>query len=598
MAIYHLSYKTGTRSGGQSGGAKYAYLTRTEQYEAGIEQVTYVEHAHYPTYVSDAADFWKAADAHERANGSLFVEVEVALPKELDEGQRLELAREYAEWLSYKMPTRETDQVAKGPLPYTIALHKGHKGENPHAHILLNERPTDGVERTLEATFKRVNREHPERGGAAKSVAFKHTETVREVRQEWEIRVNVALERAGHEARIDHRSYKEQGLEQEPGVHLGHRVTAMEREGIETERGNEQREIERRNRERSEEVERGQREGSAVGERAWRTDGGVGEPVSGATTRAAQPARGVEPEADEQGSQERERTREVGAGAEPTAGQVEQERGGAGEPAGAHKSWVHGAAHDVEPEGGGGREGGSGAKELEAATGGVRREPPLEALGVGGDVGERGGAGLDGGELGKLALAERDGEDRAGGVGQAQSDGDAARVFEQLVRELEQRRERARASMLEAKQQPIERAAPQAGQDKEREEEALRREVQRQEEDKERRGWKRVDQLEGKVSQLEQVYGHRVMVVEDAASKRYALVVDAQEREGRAQLNSQGKPEVVLEQASRRVEVGEVVRCSQSEGCVWSREREANNERMKMEREQRRQLDKDRGWER
>lgn len=231
MAIYHLSYKTGTRSGGQSGGAKYAYLTRTEQYEAGIEQVAYVEHAHYPTYVSDAADFWKAADAHERANGSLFVEVEVALPKELDEGQRLELAREYAEWLSYKMPTRETDQVAKGPLPYTIALHKGHKGENPHAHILLNERPTDGVERTLEATFKRVNREHPERGGAAKSVAFKHTETVREVRQEWEIRVNVALERAGHEARIDHRSYKEQRLEQEPGVHLGHRASAMERAG-------------------------------------------------------------------------------------------------------------------------------------------------------------------------------------------------------------------------------------------------------------------------------------------------------------------------------------------------------------------------------
>jgi hypothetical protein len=145
-------------------------------------------------------------------NGRLFVEVEVALPRELEFEQRVELAREMAEWLSYKMPSRETDAVSDGPLPYTLVLHKGHDEQNPHAHIMLNERPTDGVVRELEVAFKRANREHPELGGAAKSMAFKHPDTMNEVRQEWELKANAALERAGREERINHRSYKERGL--------------------------------------------------------------------------------------------------------------------------------------------------------------------------------------------------------------------------------------------------------------------------------------------------------------------------------------------------------------------------------------------------
>jgi len=38
--------------------------------------------------------------------------------------------------------------------------------------------------------------------------------------------------RAGHEVRIDHRSYTEQGIERLPGVHLGPTVQAMEARGI------------------------------------------------------------------------------------------------------------------------------------------------------------------------------------------------------------------------------------------------------------------------------------------------------------------------------------------------------------------------------
>ena len=44
--------------------------------------------------------YWEAADAHERVNGRLFREVEFALPRELNEGEQIELAREFARRLT------------------------------------------------------------------------------------------------------------------------------------------------------------------------------------------------------------------------------------------------------------------------------------------------------------------------------------------------------------------------------------------------------------------------------------------------------------------------------------------------------------------
>ena len=67
----------------------------------------------------DPGKYWQAADEHERTNGRLFQQVEVALPVELDERQRRDLARSFAEKLT-------------GPerLPYTLAIHRG-EAKNP-----------------------------------------------------------------------------------------------------------------------------------------------------------------------------------------------------------------------------------------------------------------------------------------------------------------------------------------------------------------------------------------------------------------------------------------------------------------------------------
>ena len=41
----------------------------------------------------DPRSYWEAADEHERVNGRLFRNVEFALPRELNEGDQVELAR-------------------------------------------------------------------------------------------------------------------------------------------------------------------------------------------------------------------------------------------------------------------------------------------------------------------------------------------------------------------------------------------------------------------------------------------------------------------------------------------------------------------------
>ena len=67
------------------------------------------------------------------------------------------------------------------------------------------------------------------------------------VRESVSDEINMSLGQYGHEERVDHRSYKEQGKEQVPTVHLGTTATQMERRGIETERGNINREIRSQN---------------------------------------------------------------------------------------------------------------------------------------------------------------------------------------------------------------------------------------------------------------------------------------------------------------------------------------------------------------
>ena len=224
MAVYHLKVSIGSRAGGQSAGAKADYIEREGNYEKDREELEHKEHGNMPEWAKDDPhSYWEAADEHERANGRLYREVQFALPKELNEEQRRELASGFAE----RMTEGER-------LPYTLAVHRG-DGENPHAHLMFSERANDGIERSQEQWFRRHNAAAPEKGGARKSRAAMPQAWLEDTRKAWEREANGALERAGYGERIDHRSLAERRdvaersgdlqqaaeLSREPNVHLG-----------------------------------------------------------------------------------------------------------------------------------------------------------------------------------------------------------------------------------------------------------------------------------------------------------------------------------------------------------------------------------------
>ena len=238
MAIYHLTAKTGTRDGGQSAAAHADYIEREGKYARGEDDdVVHRESGHMPEWAQDdTRAYWAAADAHERANGRLYRDIEFALPKELPERQQVALARAFAASVT------TTDDGER--LPYTLAVHHG-DGENPHAHLMFSERANDGIARSPEQWFRRHNAKEPDQGGAKKSAATKPKKWLEETRASWAEQANHALARAGCQEQIHAGSLAQQLTEaeergdaaaiarlahREPGVHLGpHNVDRADR---------------------------------------------------------------------------------------------------------------------------------------------------------------------------------------------------------------------------------------------------------------------------------------------------------------------------------------------------------------------------------
>ena len=286
VAIYHLDVKTGTRGGGQSASAKYDYLGREGRYAQDAEELEHRESGNLPAWAQDdPRAYWEAADEHERVNGRLFQQVEVALPVELDERQRLALARSFSERL-----TKEER------LPYTLAIHRGGaEGSNPHMHLVISERANDGLERSAEQWFKRANGKQPERGGAKKSRTMMDKHWIAQTRPVWEQEINRALQRAGQQDRVDHRSLAAQReealargelqraaeLSREPGVHRGPQTrqadSTVKQRVAEADRIN--RGLERERREINTAIGRAEREITGIGARLKETYERIGTAI-------------------------------------------------------------------------------------------------------------------------------------------------------------------------------------------------------------------------------------------------------------------------------------------------------------------------------
>jgi hypothetical protein len=178
-----------------------------------------------PAWAGDRSQLWVAVEQKEDqstrpAKAQLAREVLVALPQELDHQQKQALTRTYV----------QQQFVAKGMVA-DIAYHD-FNSHNPHAHVLL--------------TLREITPE----GFGNKNRSWNKSKLVGQWREQWAQSVNQALERAGHDTRVDHRSLKDQGIERAPQIHLGPKVIEMERKGIHTEVGDIYRAIAAENRSR------------------------------------------------------------------------------------------------------------------------------------------------------------------------------------------------------------------------------------------------------------------------------------------------------------------------------------------------------------
>ena len=236
MAVYHFSAKTVSRSAGRSSTAAAAYRAAeriVDERTGEIHDYTRKGGVVFSEVIlpgggtMNRADLWNKVEAHhKRGDATVAREFVVALPAELDAAQRQELARTYARELA--------DRYGVGVDLNIHAPGKDGDQRNHHAHILMSAcycGPT-GV---LGKKAVELDPIHCQRQ--------KLPNVVEVERERWEQHANRALEKAGQDARIDHRSLEAQGIyDRMPGVHLGPTVTAIERSGRESDIGRRARE--------------------------------------------------------------------------------------------------------------------------------------------------------------------------------------------------------------------------------------------------------------------------------------------------------------------------------------------------------------------
>ena len=183
-------------------------------------------------WVFDRQMLWNMVERSEkRIDAQLCREIELTVPRELTQDQRVSLVREFV-----------SDKFVSRGMVADFAVHNPDAAdgrEQPHAHCLLTLRRLDPETPTGFAAKKAREWNEPE--DIARLVAearkrfndtslpedkeaLKDAEALRNVnvwRREWAEYANRALSDAGSAARIDHRTLEAQGISRKPQISLG-----------------------------------------------------------------------------------------------------------------------------------------------------------------------------------------------------------------------------------------------------------------------------------------------------------------------------------------------------------------------------------------
>ena len=236
MAIYHCTTKTVNRSSGRTAVASMAYRAgeKLKDERTGLtHDFTRKDGVAHSEIISnldieiDRSQLWNLAEKSEnRKDARTAREWVIALPDELDADQRKDLAKAFA-----------TALVDRYGVIADLAIHEPSKGgndKNHHAHIMLTTRkaeldPENNLTLTTKAEIELSNAKR-------KTLNMGTTqEDIKQIRATWADLANHALEQAGQQQKIDHRSYADQNNGLQATIHEGTSVTQLRRQGIDTE---------------------------------------------------------------------------------------------------------------------------------------------------------------------------------------------------------------------------------------------------------------------------------------------------------------------------------------------------------------------------
>ena len=235
MAIFHLNESNISRSDGRSAVACAAYRAcekledhtfgKTQDYtkKKGLKYKKIFAPFHTNEDLLNRQNLWNAVEKKEfnangsmKANARLAKEYTCALPHELTDAQRIHIVNDFC-----------TQFIRKHNVIVDACIHAPHENDdetdnkNYHVHIMFTTR---------------VVNEKGELGKKQRTFNDDGIKILKDSRATFASVVNTVLEEAGLDERVDHRSYADQGLDfLEATTHEGHEVTALRRQGLDTE---------------------------------------------------------------------------------------------------------------------------------------------------------------------------------------------------------------------------------------------------------------------------------------------------------------------------------------------------------------------------
>lgn len=258
---FHFSVNIISRGKGKSAVASAAYISGEKiknEWDGVTHDYTRKEKVlvkniilpdHIPKEFNDRSTLWNKVEmAEKNSNAQLARQFIIGLPKELSLSENKNLVERFI----------KENLTSQGMIvDYAIHDESQDKNGNIHCHIMTIMRPINEKgeflakskkEYILDEKGKKIlNKNGKPKTRKVELTTWNDKGNVEKWRENFSDLCNEYLAKNKIEKRVDHRSFKRQGIKQIPTIHLGASASAMERKGIRTEKGDINREIKKQN---------------------------------------------------------------------------------------------------------------------------------------------------------------------------------------------------------------------------------------------------------------------------------------------------------------------------------------------------------------